>query len=71
MKCLMETSDVVQLSWVRALLKDSGIESVVFDSHMGQMGIDLLVRQRVMVADDDLVRAQRLLDEAKIEYAKK
>ena len=59
------------MSWVQALLKDSGIEFFVFDSHMGQLGIDLLFRPRLMVADEDLYAAQRLLDEAKVDYEKK
>ena len=71
MKQLIETSDLVLLSWVQALLKDSDIESYVFDANMGQMGWDILFRQRVMVADEDLFRARRLLDEAQIEYEKK
>ena len=71
MKQLIATSDLVLLSWVQALLKDSGIESYVFDANMGQLGWDVLFRQRVMVADEDLYRARKLLDEANIEYEKK
>ncbi len=70
MKCLLEASDMVQLSWVQALLKDSGIASVAFDSNMGQIGLGPMVRPRVMVADEDLVAARQILDEAKIEYEK-
>ena len=61
---------MVQLSWVQALLKDSGIETVVFDSFVGRLGMGLF-RQRVMVADEDLDAARRLLDEAKIDYERK
>jgi len=71
MKQLIATSDLVLLSWVQALLKDSGIESYVFDANMGQLGWDVLFRQRVMVADEDLYHARQLLDEAEIEYEKK
>jgi hypothetical protein len=67
LQCLMEASDLVQLSWVQALLKDSGIESFVFDSNMGQIGLNLMVRPRVMVADEDLAAARQVLDEAKID----
>lgn len=70
MKQLIETNDPVLLTWIEALLRDSGIESLVFDPYVAQLGIPAVMR-RVMVADDDLTRAQRLLDEAKIEYEKK
>jgi hypothetical protein len=30
MKELLRTNDPVRLSWLRALLKDSGVDSVVF-----------------------------------------
>ena len=71
MKQLIETNDLVLLSWVEALLKDSGIESVIFDSSASVFGSIPMVQRRVMVADEDLPAAQRLLDEAQIEYEKK
>jgi uncharacterized protein involved in type VI secretion and phage assembly len=71
MKQLIETNDLVLLSWVEALLKDSGIDSFVFDSSASVFGSMPMVQRRVMVADEDLAAAQRLLDEAKIEYEKK
>jgi hypothetical protein len=70
MKQLIETNDPVLLTWIDALLRDSGIESFVFDPYVAQLGLPPVMR-RVMVADDDLARAQRLLDDAKIEYEKK
>jgi Putative prokaryotic signal transducing protein len=70
MKQLIETNDPVLLTWIEALLRDSGIESFVFDPYVAQLGIPLILH-RIMVADDDLIRAQRLLDDAKIEYEKK
>ena len=71
MKQLIETNDLVLLSWVEALLRDSGIESVIFDSSASVFGSTPMVQRRVMVDDEDLLAAQRLLDEAKIEYEKK
>jgi len=71
MKQLIETNDLVLLSWVEALLRDSGIESVIFDSSASVFGSMPMVQRRVMVDDEDLLAAQRLLDEAKIEYEKK
>lgn len=65
MKELLRTNDVVRLSWVQAVLEDSGIESLVLDTHTsiveGSIGA---IQRRVMVADDDLSRARRLLAEA-------
>ena len=37
MKELLRTNDPVELSFVQALLKDSGIESIVFDQHTSIM----------------------------------
>lgn len=65
MKELLRTNDVVRLSWVQAMLEESGIESLVLDTHTsiveGSIGA---IQRRVMVADDDLSRARRLLQEA-------
>ena len=65
MKELLRTNDVVRISWIEALLADSGIEIFVFDVHTsiveGSIGI---LPRRVMVADDDFNRACRVLDAA-------
>lgn len=65
MKELLRTNDVVKLSWVQATLQGSGIESLVLDTHTsiveGSIGA---IQRRVMVADEDLSRARRLLAEA-------
>lgn len=71
MKQLIETNDLVLLSWVEALLRDSGIEFFIFNSSAAVFGSMPMVQRRVMVADEDLDAARRLLDEAKIEYEKK
>lgn len=65
MKELLRTNDPVQLSFLEVLLRDSGIESVVFDAHTsiveGSIGV---LPRRLMVLDDDLDRARRLLRDA-------
>lgn len=65
MRELLRTNDLAEISWIRALLSDAGIESVVLDSHMsvveGSLGI---LARRLMVADDDHERARRVLREA-------
>ena len=69
---LLRTNDVVMLSWLTALLRDSGIEAVVLDTHMsvfeGSIGA---IPRRVMVVSEDIDEARKLLDEAGIEYDKK
>jgi hypothetical protein len=62
MKELLRTNNPVRLSWLQALLSDSGIESLVLDHHTslveGNIGA---IPRRLMVADRDLVRARALL----------
>lgn len=69
---LLRTNDPVMLSWLIALLRDSGIEAVVLDTHMsifeGSIGA---IPRRLMVMGSDLILARKLLDEAGIEYNKK
>ena len=65
MKELLRTNDPVKISWVTALLSDSGIEALVLDSHTsiveGSIGA---IPRRIMVIDEDLAAAQRVLDDA-------
>ncbi len=62
MKELLRTNNVVRLSWVQALLRDSGIESLVLDHHTslieGSIGA---IPRRLMVLERDFVRARALL----------
>ncbi len=62
MRELLRTNDPVRLSFLRALLKDSGIDSLVFDHHAslveGSIGA---IPRRLMVADRDYRRARLLL----------
>ena len=65
MKELLRTNDVVKLSWLQALLADSGIEAVVLDVHTsiieGSIGA---IPRRLSVSDDDYERAKRVLEAA-------
>jgi len=65
---LMRTNDPVMLSFVEALLRDSGLSYFVADQNMsvieGSLGI---LPRRVMVSEDDLVEARLLLKDAGIE----
>ena len=65
MKELLRTTDIVRLSWLSALLADSGIPMVVLDTHMSIMeGSINAIPRRLMVAPDDYPRAVALLREA-------
>lgn len=54
MKELLRTNNAVRLSWVQALLRDSGIDSLVLDHHTslveGSIGA---IPRRLMVAERD------------------
>ena len=63
MKELLRTSNPVQLSFIEALLADSGIDCLVLDTHIGAVTIGV-IPPRIMVEDEDLDRARRILREA-------
>ena len=65
MRELLRSQDPVRLSFITALLADAGIDSLILDTHSSIMqgSLDILP-QRLMVADDDLARARRVLIEA-------
>ena len=65
MKELLRTNDPVLLSWLDVLLRDAGIESVVFDTHTSILeGSAGAIQRRLMVLDDDFEAARDLLIEA-------
>lgn len=65
MKELLRTNNFVYLSFAQAVLKDAGIDALVFDAHMSIMEGSLgVLPRRLMVADDDLNRAKQLLADA-------
>lgn len=62
---LLRTNDLVRLSFLSALLRDSGIEPIVLDQHMSVLeGSASAIPRRLMVTDDDAVMARRILVEA-------
>lgn len=65
MKELLRTNNLVYLSFAQAVLKDAGIATLLFDSHMSVMdgSIGALPR-RLMVADGEFARAEKVLAEA-------
>ena len=65
MRELLRSNEIVFLSWADALLKSEDIEIFVLDDHMSVLeGSAGAILRRVMVADEDYDRAQRLLEEA-------
>ena len=65
MEELIRTNDLVLISFVEALLRDSGIEPWVADQNMsiieGSLGV---LQRRVMVRADRLNQARRVLIDA-------
>ncbi|MCG8358414.1 MAG: DUF2007 domain-containing protein [Kiloniellales bacterium] len=65
MKELMRTNDVVKLSWIKALLADSGVEALILDQHTSVLeGSAGAIPRRLMVVEEDYARARRILAEA-------
>jgi Putative prokaryotic signal transducing protein len=62
---IVRSNDPVLLSAIEALLRGANIEHVVFDQNMsvleGSLGI---LARRVLVAEDDVAAARRLLSDA-------
>jgi hypothetical protein len=62
MKELLRTNDLVKLSWLTALLADSGIEAVVLDTHTSVLeGSVGAIPRRLVVIDEDYAPARRVL----------
>ena len=57
---VLNTSDAVRLSFLRAVLKDAGIESAVFDAGAGSLW-GTAITSRLLVAEDDLPQARRVI----------
>lgn len=64
---LLRTNDAVIISFVEALMRDAGIGFMVADQNMsvldGSIGV---LPRRVLVVEDDVARARRLLADAGI-----
>lgn len=65
MQVIATTNNPVRLSFLTALLADAGITAITLDLHASVMdgSIGALPR-RLVVADDDLAQARRILTEA-------
>ncbi len=68
MEELLRTNDIVLISFVEALLKEAGIATFVADQNMsvieGSLGV---LPRRVLVPEDRLDEARRLMRDAGVE----
>ena len=65
MRAVLKTNDVVRLSFAQSLLRDARIDNVVFDGNASVMDGSLgILPRRLMVADDDYLRARGILQDA-------
>jgi Putative prokaryotic signal transducing protein len=63
MKELVATANQVRISFLRAVLADAGIETAVFDAGAGSLW-GSAIKSRLMVEEDDLAQAKRVIAEA-------
>ena len=65
MRVVATTTDPVRLSFLRALLSDAGIDTIVLDAHISAMegGIGAFARRLAVVTEDES-RARAVLREA-------
>jgi hypothetical protein len=65
MRELLRSNDLVHVSWVQAALAAAGIESVLLDAHISSVEGNIgAFPRRLMVRDDLLERARKVLAEA-------
>ncbi len=68
MKLLVRANNAVLLNFVMTLLRDEGLEPIMFDQHASLVdGSPGVIPRRVMIADEDEPAARRLLTEAGLE----
>ena len=59
MRELLQTNDLVHISWVRSVLADAGIDSLLLDDHVsGVEGSIGAIPRRLMVEDERLDEAR-------------
>jgi hypothetical protein len=65
MKELVRSNDPVLLDWLQVLLRDSRIQTVVFDAHMSILeGSAGAIQRRLMVLDEDFDSARERVTDA-------
>lgn len=72
MQELLRTNDVIRLGFLRAVLEDAGIGTVLLDQHMSILeGSAAAIPIRLMVADRDLAAARALVEAAEAGLARR
>ncbi len=67
MEEVLRTNDPVLLSFAQSVLKDAGIEALIFDTHTSAIeGTISAIQRRLMVIDDDAEEARKVLSEAEL-----
>ncbi len=67
MRTLAQSNDLVRLSFLAALLRDAGIESVLLDAHVSAVeGSIGAIPRRLAVLEEDERQARRILREAEL-----
>ena len=62
MEEVLRTNDPVLLSFAQSVLRDAGIEALIFDTHSSAIeGTISAIQRRLMVITDDASRARRVL----------
>lgn len=65
MREIVRTNDAVLITAIEALLNGAGIRHAVLDRHMSVLEGSLgMLPRRILVEDDQVVRARRLLSDA-------
>ncbi len=68
MKEVLRTNDPVLISVAQSLLKEAGIEALLFDGHAAVLeGSIGAIQRRLMVADDDAEEARGIIADSKID----
>jgi hypothetical protein len=71
MKEVLRSTDPVKVSWVKALLRDAGIEALELDVHTSILeGSASAIPRRLAVADADFETARRTLEESGEEFSR-
>jgi hypothetical protein len=67
---LLRTNDAVLITAIEAILKGAGIEILVADNYMSVMAGSIgVLPRRVMIVEDDAIKARRVLTEAGLGHA--
>ncbi|HSC19784.1 MAG TPA: DUF2007 domain-containing protein [Rhizomicrobium sp.] len=65
MREILKSNNVVELNYAEVVLRDAGIEVAVLDTHMSVLdGSMVIIPRRLMVPDQDELRARAILKEA-------